>query len=66
MADRAPGDMPDSILVLVDKARGGEPLAPDEFQRLMAFTFIRMTAELEHICAALRLTPDEEEVVSGG
>jgi hypothetical protein len=56
--------LPAPLQVVYGKARGGEPLTLEEQRTLLAHSLVRIVEELEHICASLRLTPEEES--SGG
>jgi hypothetical protein len=63
MAD--PDPTPEVLRRLMTKAGRGEVLGSEEFQRLQAYLLLKITAELEHICAALS-ADQEPEVLHGG
>jgi hypothetical protein len=62
MADPSP--MPTLAGEALFKIRSGQPLTPEESAYFLNWSLVRVVEELEHICEALRLTPQEEE--SGG
>jgi hypothetical protein len=59
MADNG-ASPPASSAATMSKIRAGEHLTSQESADFLAFSLVRIVEELEHICEALRLTPEEE------